>query len=230
MSKFEKILLVLVGVCILAVGYLIYKLNAVTDDTRQVEKLAIEALALARQFAPRPTATFDSTDFIYGNPNAKIKMIMFSNTNCGHCQSFLKETFPLIKKHYIDSGLVCFILKHVTATIYPSANYAARAGVCLSWQNKQDDYLSVLSASTAEDSISFRKELAKTSAVLNTFDACVASAKAFNHVASDRKQALALRLSGTPSFMINDSLVVGAQSFENFKKIFDKKKLKKLLK
>ena len=41
-----------------------------------------------------------------GNPNAKVKLIIYESLTCGHCADFHKNVYPDLKKNFIDKGLI----------------------------------------------------------------------------------------------------------------------------
>ena len=43
---------------------------------------------------------------IEGNRSAKIKLIVYESLTCSHCANFHNEVYPLIKKEFIEKGLV----------------------------------------------------------------------------------------------------------------------------
>ncbi len=53
---------------------------------------------------PLPTVGF-------GNPNAPVKVVMYHSLTCHHCIDFKLNKLPELKKKYIDSGQLYFVLK-----------------------------------------------------------------------------------------------------------------------
>lgn len=43
---------------------------------------------------------------IEGNRSAKIKLIVYESLTCSHCANFHNEVYPLLKKEFIEKGLV----------------------------------------------------------------------------------------------------------------------------
>ena len=41
-----------------------------------------------------------------GNVDAKISLIVYESLTCGHCAKFHTETYPKLKKDFIDTGLI----------------------------------------------------------------------------------------------------------------------------
>lgn len=50
-------------------------------------------------------------DVVLGSPEAKVTIIEYASLTCSHCGAFHKETYPELKKRYIDTGKVRFILR-----------------------------------------------------------------------------------------------------------------------
>ena len=60
----------------------------------------------------------------FGNEDAKIKMLEFASLTCGHCAKFHNEVMPIIKKNYIEKGLI-----HFTYKAFPLDKYALKATI-----------------------------------------------------------------------------------------------------
>lgn len=50
-------------------------------------------------------------DVIMGSPDAKVTIIEYASMTCSHCAQFHEATWPDLKKKYIDTGKVRFILR-----------------------------------------------------------------------------------------------------------------------
>ena len=46
-----------------------------------------------------------------GNPNAPITVIEYASLTCPHCASFQRDVFPRVKKEFIDTGKIRFIVR-----------------------------------------------------------------------------------------------------------------------
>ena len=60
----------------------------------------------------------------FGSEDAKIKMLEFASLTCGHCAKFHNEVMPIIKKNYIEKGLI-----HFTYKDFPLDKYALKATI-----------------------------------------------------------------------------------------------------
>ena len=52
------------------------------------------------------------TDITDGDDNAKIKIFAYQSLTCPHCATFHKEIYPLLKKEFIDTGIIKIYFKH----------------------------------------------------------------------------------------------------------------------
>lgn len=55
--------------------------------------------------------TVTSWDRTMGNPKAPVLMVEYAAPQCPHCAHFDQEFFPLLKKQYIDTGKVYYVLR-----------------------------------------------------------------------------------------------------------------------
>jgi len=55
--------------------------------------------------------TVTAWDKTLGNPKAPILMVEYAAPSCPHCAHFNQEYFPLLKKQYIDTGKVYYVLR-----------------------------------------------------------------------------------------------------------------------
>ncbi|WP_201456949.1 thioredoxin domain-containing protein [Chlamydia sp. 17-3921] len=64
-----------------------------------------------------------------GNPYAPINITVFEEPSCSACAEFSTEVFPLIKKHYIDTGEISFTL--IPLCFIRGSKPAAQALYCI---------------------------------------------------------------------------------------------------
>lgn len=75
---------------------------------------------------------------VRGKSNAKITVIEFSDLQCPFCKRFFLETYPQLKKDYIDTGKAAFYFRHypLPATTHPRALPYATGAECAENQDK----------------------------------------------------------------------------------------------
>jgi protein-disulfide isomerase len=65
-----------------------------------------------------------------GVKDAPLTIVEFTDFQCPYCRRFFEETFPDLKKNYIDSGKVRFYSMDLPLEIHRNALLAAQAGRC----------------------------------------------------------------------------------------------------
>jgi len=71
-----------------------------------------------------------------GSKDAKVTIVEFADFECPFCRSYFTETFPQIKKDYIDKGLVVYYYRHFPLDFHPLAKPFASASECANEHNK----------------------------------------------------------------------------------------------
>ena len=172
------------------------------------------ALVMAIERGPGPNK---------GRADAPLTVVEFSDFRCSFCRKFLKETLPRIEAEYIASGKVRFVYRHLVALGPPSAR-AAEAAECAREQGKFWPYHDLLfeRAPSAAFSDATLKEYAEDLRLDRaSFGTCLASGRHAERILGESTAARHLGASGTPTFLINGRLLIGAHPFETFKRVLD---------
>ncbi|MGE0666661.1 MAG: DsbA family protein [Sphingomonadales bacterium] len=86
---------------------------------------------------PIPGVPLD--DMAEGSVDAPVTVIEFASMTCPHCAHFQKETFPLLKRDFIDTGKIRFIFRE-----FPLDSYAVDASILVRCTGAEN-YFEVLS-------------------------------------------------------------------------------------
>lgn len=171
-------------------------------------------------------------DHLLGNPQAKIVVIEFSDTECPFCKAF----HPTMKKIVADyNGQVSWVYRHFPIdTLHKKARKEAEATECASesggnamfWQ-----YLDKIFELTPSNDGLDPAELPKIAETVGLdvvkFNACLASGKHKNFVESQYQDGIKAGVTGTPtSVVVNQKtgkkvLIVGAESYETMKRAIE---------
>ncbi len=159
-----------------------------------------------------------------GDPNAPIHIIEYGDFQCPFCLRFWKETEPQLIKEYVNTGQVYFEYR-AYAFIGPESILAAEAAYCAGDQGKFWEYHDTLFTNwTGENVGDFTKEkLIQYAETLNldmeAFEQCLSEGKHKETVEQDGVKAKTDGVHATPTFIINDVKIEGAQPFDVFKHI-----------
>ena len=142
-----------------------------------------------------------------GNPNAKIKIITFSDFQCPAC----KASHPIIDKIFQDyQEEVVLYYRSFPLSMHENSFIAAEAAECANEQGKFWKYHDIL----FENQNNLYKENLKEYAAnigLNEeqFNLCLDNEKYKEEILSDIAESKKLNLRGTPTFFINGREVFG---------------------
>ena len=171
---------------------------------------------------PVSAAVESSTERSKGSADAPITIIEYSDFQCPFCSRWVEETYPSLLKEYVDAGKVQLQFRDFPLSFHPNADEAAVATRCAAEQDTYWPMHDALFAGQAAWSdlpdakptfIGYAGELG-----LNTgaFEECLSSGKYDEAIQQDVVEGQKAGVSGTPSFLINGELLVGAQPYQVF--------------
>lgn len=163
--------------------------------------------------------------YVLGSEQAQLTLVEFTDYQCPFCNMFHLNTFPELKKQFVDTGLVRFVSRDLPLNFHEHAFEAARAARCAGEQGRYwevRDWLSSYPDNLTNDAI--------LSAAMQvgvdgpSFRACLESERHRADIQQDIADANAIGITGTPGFVIGRSSngvvegikIVGAQSYETF--------------
>ncbi|HEY1736563.1 MAG TPA: DsbA family protein [Methylovirgula sp.] len=171
------------------------------DDTQATVSVAD---LMAKQALP---------DIAQGQANAPITIVEYASMTCGHCARFHSETYPLLKKNYIDTGKVRFILRE-----FPLDPLAAAGFMLARCAGDDKRYLMIdLLFDKQKDWAFADKPLEALSALVKqtgmseeTFNACVNNQALYDQVNQVRDYAAKkFNIDATPTFFVNGKKITG---------------------
>jgi protein-disulfide isomerase len=153
---------------------------------------------------------------VLGNPNGKYTLVEFFDYNCGYCKKALEDMQRFVK----EEPELRVVIKDFPV-LGPGSVEAAQVATALRNQFKGEKYwqyhqklLAVRGQVGKAQAISVAKELGADIARLEKDTADPATQASINEV---MQIADALQLSGTPSFVLADDLVIGAVGYDALK-------------
>lgn len=169
-----------------------------------------------------------------GNANAKVEVIEFSDYQCPFCRKYWTESYPQLKKDFIDTGKIKYVFRDFPLNFHPSAPLASIAGNCVYEQKGNEGYFKFHDIAfteqnklgqgtvqfTENDVFSWVKQIEGMD--MDKFNTCYKDPKQKAEVDADFNAGAAAGVSGTPSFFINGKLIVGAQPYSVIKAEIEK--------
>jgi protein-disulfide isomerase len=154
-----------------------------------------------------------------GSRNAKVTVVAFSEFQCPFCARVLPTLEELIKTYGDDLRIV---FKHRPLPFHDRALPAALAAEAA---HEQDMFWAMhdkmFENQKALDPASLEKYAGAIGLNVPRWKAAMESARLKSRVEADQKLADQLAINGTPSFVINGRLLMGAQPIARFKSVVD---------
>jgi len=168
-------------------------------------------------------------DIAEGNEGAKIKIFVYSSLTCPHCASFHNNIYPLLKKDFIDNGIVKIYFKH-----FPLDLAALNAAKILQCANKKNRLILLnhlyknqekwIQGKTIEEINKNLKNILTDLKISEVdFNKCLAMKDVEDFILNERIEAAKKHeINSTPSIIINDEKFKNAIEYKNLKKIIEK--------
>lgn len=180
---------------------------------------AAAPLDLARRTADDPTAL--------GRVDAPVVMIEYADYRCPFCGLFSRDTLPPLVDKYVESGDLRIEWRDLP--VFGEQSFAAAvAGRAAGEQGKFWEFNKAVFAEAPERGhIDLTEErliqLAEDAGVpdLEKFQADLDSEELAAAVTKDAQEAASLGATGTPTFLVNDIPLIGAQPLAAFEQAID---------
>lgn len=164
----------------------------------------------------------NESDIIFGNHDAANSIYMYSSYKCGFCRNFFKEVYPKLKDNYLDKGKLNLIVKLIEPDKDIDMLYALQVAVSVHKYGQFDKLHELLVhnykvvytndfKSLCEDFMQNNTEIAKSVLENNNYEYLKANYNEFTD----------LKLSGTPTFLMNQQIYKGYKNYEEFENIIE---------
>ena len=162
---------------------------------------------------------------VVGKANAPVTIIEFASLGCPHCARFHQETYPKLKKEYIDTGKVKMVF-----TDFPLGTPALAAAM-IARCSGPERYLGFVEMffraqkqwSRANKPIEELKKVARFGGFSGEdVDACFKQQALIDHIQNTaRKAGKDHQINSTPSFLVNGKKISGNMPYDEFRVIVE---------
>ncbi|HET9273134.1 MAG TPA: DsbA family protein [Methyloceanibacter sp.] len=161
---------------------------------------------------------------VMGKSTAPVTVIEYVSLTCPHCAQFQKELFPRMKKEFIDTGKVRYIVREFP--IGRTAGTAAIVNRCA----PEDKYFFLLNQFLTRQpewvSQEVRPEaiyaVAKASGMSReTFDKCLSNQTIIDGLTEVKQRGRQFGVIGTPTFFINGRKAQGVVTYDQIKAMIE---------
>jgi protein-disulfide isomerase len=205
--------------------------DAILQELKEIRKVLekIEkkspAQAAKRKRPTSATVNLEKDRPAMGADDAPLTVVEFTDYQCPFCRRFTQTTFPLLKRDYIDTGKVRWVVRDLPLAFHKNARKAGQSVHCANEQGKfweMRDKLFENSANLENEDLS--KYAGQVGLDVAAFDSCLASDRHLREIDKDSAEAKRVGITGTPTFVIgkpkgdklSGKLVIGAQPLKTF--------------
>ncbi|GAB6843864.1 protein-disulfide isomerase [Methylorubrum rhodinum] len=165
-------------------------------------------------------------DVWLGPADAKVTIIEYASLTCSHCAHFHKETYPVLKERYIDTGKVRFTLREFP--LDPLSTAAFMLSRCDGNEkyypisdllfDQQQNWAFVRKPQSPVDAL--EQIVRQAGFSKEKFEACLKDQKTYGAINAVKTRGLeTFKVESTPTFFINGTKYSGALSIEEIEKI-----------
>lgn len=166
-------------------------------------------------------------DMVLGSKTAPVIVVEYASMTCPHCAHFDETTYPQIKKNYIDTGKVRWILREFP--LDPLAAAVFMLARCIADGSPEKYYNMVNILFHQQDTWAREKPLPPLMAIAkqagmseDKFKACLSDKKTLDKIQAERQVAIdQFKVNATPTFFIGGTSHEGALTYEEMSKLLD---------
>ena len=212
-NKIRLLIYTIVAIIIAAITYIYFSnSNIITKDQKVKTEIYEHEL-----------------DIVYGADTAELTVFLFSNYSCSFCRKFFAFVYPKLKEEYIDKGKVKLVVKPVDLTNNENVINSLKIAACINEYGKFDKLNKLL---LFEPQVVYTKEF---SDLIDEFiekdeyvAECMLGGESDEYIVENILNFKALKLTGTPTFIINNKIYKGYSDYDKFKKLVEKELLNSL--
>jgi protein-disulfide isomerase len=206
-------------------------LKELKEIRRVLEKIEKQGQGQKRPAKPTTATVSVKNKPSMGDSGAPVTVVEFADYQCPFCLRFTKNTFPHLKRDFIDTGKVRWVALNLPLAFHKDARKAAQAAHCAGEQDKFWEMREVLFRNPQKLGREHLPEHAGTVQLdIEAFKECIDSERHLDEIDQDAKDAGAVRLTGTPSFIVGKTasdkitgqVIVGAQPLSAFNAAINK--------
>jgi protein-disulfide isomerase len=159
-----------------------------------------------------------------GRPDAPVTIIQYQSLTCPHCRAFHRETFPELKRTYIDTGKVRFIMRE-----FPIGKQSGNATIALRCA-PPDKYFTLYGKFMEQQSSWVSQEVRldpifavakQVGMTREQFDSCLKNQAMIDGLKWVKERGRTLGIIGTPNFFVQGKLVKKTLAMGDIREMVD---------
>jgi protein-disulfide isomerase len=161
-----------------------------------------------------------SNDPSIGPADAPVTIIEFSDYQCPYCQLWYQQVYQQLLDSYPNQ--IRFVYRDLPLPSHPQSVPAAEAAECAGEQGDYWQYHDALfNQKYGLDRTAYEQYASDLGLDMTAFTACLDSHRYLSEIQADAADASSIGLTGTPSFVINGRVLIGALPLSDFKAVVD---------
>ncbi|MEA2007335.1 MAG: thioredoxin domain-containing protein [Patescibacteria group bacterium] len=169
------------------------------------------------------TPTISEGDAVLGNPEAAVKMVVYSDFQCPYCSKYFEQ----VKQIAEENESVVLIYKDLPLDFHPKAVNAAHAARCagqqeMFWEVARELYSTQDIWGKQEGKMPFITMATKLGLNRADFTTCIEEETFTEEIEKDMDEAKNFGISGTPATFINGQFLSGVVEQEELNSLIEK--------
>jgi protein-disulfide isomerase len=168
--------------------------------------------------------TGELPEMAQGRADAPVTIIQYASMTCPHCRQFHKEVYPALKRDYIDTGKVRYILREFPiGKTSGNATIALRCAPATKYFELYGKYMEQQAAWVSQEvrldpifTVAEQVGLKRAE-----FDACLKNASLIAALKQIKDRGRTLGIIGTPNYFVNGKLVKTALSLADIRSVVE---------
>ena len=163
-------------------------------------------------------------DRAMGSANAPVTVVEYASLTCPHCRAFHQNVFPKLKRNYIDTGKVRYVVREfpigrsagnaaIINRCAPADKYFQLYGLFL---NNQREWVSQEVRLDAIYGVAKRIGMTR-----GQFDNCLANQSMIDALDEQKQRGRRLGVKGTPTFFVNGQKAQGTVTYDEIKRMIE---------